>query len=163
MEEEGVKIIKVSEAAFFIEDLFRRSFGDPPPSTPVHYVAFCKVAPSTFEAVGYYHVTHCGEYALVGGLCVNTCIYRKLWAGRQSVLSDRGRGIGEKLVRAAFEDVGDSKAFFAYVGNPMSKAIIRRVGFIDTNHTYLMVKWLKPLSEEERERMIAEVIALGPF
>lgn len=163
MEEERVKIIKVSEAAFFIEDLFRRSFGDPPPTIPIHYVAFYKVAPSTFEAIGYYHVTPCGEYALVGGLCVNTGFYRKLWPKRQVGSRQRNRGVGEKLVRAACEDVRGEKAFFAYVGNPVSEAIIRRVGFVKTRHRYLMMKWLKPLSEDEKERIITEVVAIGPF
>lgn len=163
MEEDRIKIVKVEDASFFIEDLFKRSFGDPPPRFPVHYVAFYKTTPATFEAIGYYHVTYREEYALVGGLCVDTRFYRKLRVAKQLALQRRNRGVAERLVRAAFEDVGERKAFFAYVGNPLSKAIIRRVGFIDTEHKYLMVKWMEPLCEAERKRIIAEVAAIGPF
>ncbi|MGH7962712.1 MAG: GNAT family N-acetyltransferase [Candidatus Binatia bacterium] len=149
MDDEKITIVKVSDAAFFIEDLFRRTFAQPSPTTPVHYVAFCKPTPSTFKAVGYYHVDHRDEYALVGGLCVDT--------------QYRNRGLGEEFSRIVFAEAADKKAFFAYIGNPISQAIARRVGYIETRQQYLMVKWVKPLSEDEKERIITEVIAIGPF
>ncbi len=143
---DNIQIIKVDNAAFFIADLFRKTFSSPPPSDPVHYVAFHQIGPSTFEAIGYYHVTYCGEYALVGGLCVDTRY--------------RNRGIGEKLERIVFEDAGDTKAYFAHVGDPTRA---RRVGFIDTKHDHLVVRWMRNLSEEEKERILSTVAALGPF
>jgi hypothetical protein len=144
--EGSIQIIKVDDAAFFIADLFQQTFGAPPPSFPTHYVAFFKRGAATFEAIGYYHVTYGGDYALVGGLCVN-------W-------HYRNKGIGEKLERIVFADAGETKAYFAYVGNP---ARARRVGFIDTQYHHLMVRWMKPLPQDEQERMIAAVAALGPF
>ena len=149
MEEERIKIVRVDDAAFLTADLFKNSFGNSPPMTPVHYVAFYKVAPSTFEAIGYYHVDHRDKYALVGGLCVDP--------------RHRNKGLGEKFSRIAFEDARAHKAFFAYVGNPVSQAIARRVGYLETKQKYLMVKWMSSLSGEERERIIDEVVALGPF
>jgi hypothetical protein len=144
--QDNIQVVKVDDATFFIADLFQRTFGDPPPLTPAHYVAFCKLDSSTFEAVGYYHVTFCGEYALVGGLCVDEHY--------------RNKGIGEKLERIVFEDGGETKAFFAYVGSPTRA---RRVGFVDTNYEHLMVRWMKAVSAVEQERILAEVAALGPF
>jgi len=149
MEEEKIKIVSVNDAAFFIADLFRSSFGDPPPTTPVHYVAFYKTAPSTFASIGYYHAYLCGEYALMGGLCVDPRY--------------RNQGIGERLARFAFADAADAKAFFTYVGNPVSIAIVRRIGYVETRQKHMMVKWLQPLSEAEKERLMTEVIARGPF
>ncbi|MCS6927457.1 MAG: hypothetical protein NZ578_16325 [Candidatus Binatia bacterium] len=149
MDEEKLLITRVDTAAFFIGDLFQRTFGEAPPVAPVHYVAFYKEDASTFTAIGYYHVTHCGEYALVGGLCVD--------------VRYRNQGLGEKLSRIAFRDAGDKKALFAYVGNPVSDGIARRIGYVQTRQPHLMVKWLQPLPEEEKERILAEVIAIGPF
>jgi hypothetical protein len=149
MEDGQITIVKVENAAFLVEDLFRRSFGGAPPTTPVHYVAFAQIGLSTFEVVGYYHVTHCSEYGLVGGLCVD--------------VRYRNRGLGEKFSRIAFDDAGDKKAFFAYLGNPTSISIARRIGYEHTRHQHLMVRWLKPLPEEEKERLIAEVAEIGPF
>jgi GNAT superfamily N-acetyltransferase len=149
MEEEKIKIVRVDHAAFFIADLFKKSFGAPPPTTPVHYVAFYKSSPSTFEAIGYYHVEDRGEYALVGGLCVDPRY--------------RNKGLGEKFSRIVFEDAKAHKAFFAYLGNPISEAIAHRVGYINTEQKHLMVRWLMPLNDEEKEKIITEVAALGPF
>ncbi len=149
MEEEKVKIVRVDDAAFFIADLFGSSFGDPPPTLPIHYVAFYQTAPTTFEPIGYYHTDHRGEYALMGGLCVDPRY--------------RNRGLGERLARIAFADAGEAKAFFTYVGNPVSINIVRRIGYVETRQKHMMVKWLKSLSEEEKKQMITEVIALGPF
>jgi len=149
MEDEQIRIVKVDDAAFFIADLFRRTFAESPPLTPVHYVAFYKATPALFEPIGYYHVDQRGEYALVGGLCVDPR-YRQ-------------KGLGEQFSRIAFEDARENKAFFAYIGNPISDTIARKIGYIETNQKHLMVKWMKPLAAEERERIIAEVAALGPF
>src|SRR5262245_60061852 len=121
-EDNPITIVKVENAAFLVEDLFRQSFAQPPPQTPLHYVAFVQKAPSTFEVVGYYHVDHRSEYALVGGLCVD--------------VRYRNRGLGEQFSRIAFDDVGDKKAFFCYLGNPTSIRIAQRIGYEPTAHQY---------------------------
>jgi ribosomal protein S18 acetylase RimI-like enzyme len=149
MATEEITIIRVDNAAYFIGDLFRQSFGDPPPEEPIHYVAFALVGPATFEAIGYYHVYHHGEYALMGGLCVDPRY--------------RNHGLGERLVRITFEDAGEAKAFFAYAGNPISIRILHRAGYVDTRQEYMLVKWFQPLSEKEKEQMITAAIALGRF
>jgi GNAT superfamily N-acetyltransferase len=148
-EDSPISIVKVDNATFLADDLFRRSFAQPPPRTPVHYVAFAQRAPSTFEVVGYYHVDHRREYALVGGLCVDTRY--------------RNRGLGEQFSRIAFDDAGDRKAFFCYLGNPTSIRIAQRIGYEPTPHQYLMVRWFQSLLEEEKQRLIAEVAVIGPF
>jgi hypothetical protein len=49
------------------------------------------------------------------------------------------------------------------VGEPRARAADLRAGFVDTGRPYLMVVWRKPLPEAERQRLVAEVEALGPF
>jgi GNAT superfamily N-acetyltransferase len=141
-----VFVAKVDDAAPFVEHLFRAVFGDPTPSLPTHYVAFVRTAPGRLAAVGYYHVSYCGEYALVGGLCVDPVM--------------RKRGVGELLERFVYQDAGDTTAYFAYVGDP---ARARRVGFVDTGQPHLLVCWMKDVAPAERERLISTVAALGPF
>lgn len=149
MEETRLKIIKVSDASVLAEELFQRCFGQPPPDFPIHYVALDQLAPQTFKVVGYYHITHCGAYVLVGGLCIDEAY--------------RDQKLGRALSAIAFEDAGAAKAFFAYLGNPVSRAVAYRVGYVDTPHQNLMVKWLARLSDEEQQQLIAEVAKLGPF
>jgi hypothetical protein len=139
-------VARVDDAAPFVEHLFRAVFGDPTPSLPAHYVAFVRTAPGRLTAVGYYHVSYCGEYALVGGLCVDPLM--------------RKRGVGELLERFVYQDAGETKAYFAYVGDP---ARARRVGFVDTGQPHLLVCWMTDVAPAERERLISTVAALGPF
>ena len=150
MTEQGdISIVRVDHAAVFITDLFRQAFNQSPPHDPTHYVAFAKTGPAQFEAVGYYHVTECGPYGLVGGLCVDPRY--------------RNRGLGEALSRIAFVDPGPKKALFAYLNNPVSVAIARRIGYVHTRHQYLMVRWFVTLPEHEQQAMMDEVAARGPF
>ena len=148
-DQDNISIVEVDNAAVFITDLFRQTFDQSPPREPTHYVAFAKIGPARFEAVGYYHVTECGPYGLVGGLCVDPR-YRK-------------RGLGETLSRIAFVNLGAKKALFAYLNNPVSVAIARRIGYVHTRHQYLMVRWFVRLPEQEQRAMIDEVAAHGPF
>lgn len=142
----SIKIEKVVDASFFIEDLFHRSFGQAPPTFPINYVAFCKSDRSTFKAIGYIHMTECGEYGLAGGLCVEG--------------DYRHKGLGETLLRNVEKDAGEKKALFVYTNNP---TIASRVGYMPTKLQYLMVKWTKSLSKEEQEKMVNEVGEVGPF
>ena len=146
LEDINIKIEKFDDASFFVEDLFQRSFGQRPPTFPINYVAFLRSDLSSFKAVGYIHMTERGEYALVGGLCVD--------------VDHRHRKLGETLLRYVEGDVGEKKALFVQTNNP---AIASRVGYEPTKIQYLMVKWTRSLSGEEREKMINEVAKLGPF
>ena len=148
-EQDNISIVRVDKAAVFITDLFRQTFNQSPPPDPTHYVAFAKIGPARFEAVGYYHVTECGPYGLVGGLCVDPRY--------------RNRGLGEALSRIAFVNIGPKKALFAYLNNPVSVAIARRIGYVHTRHQYLMVRWFGTLPEHKQQAMIDEVAARGPF
>jgi len=143
---DAIVVTKVDDPRPFVAELFRRTFGDLVPTAPTHYVAFCTTASGVVEAVGYYHVAYCGEYALVGGLCVDQRMRR--------------RGIGEKLERYVYGDAGATKAYFAHVGDPTRA---RRVGFEDTGKTHLVVCWIRDVPEDERDHLIAKVDALGPF
>jgi hypothetical protein len=136
----------VDEAGPFAGDLFRRTFGHPAPTIPTHYVAFQRCTDGRLAAVGYYHVSFCGVYALVGGICVEPALRR--------------RGIGDMLVHASFRDRGDATAYFAYVGDPKRSM---RLGYVPTGSPNLMVYWWKAVSAEEQARLIAEVAAIGPF
>ena len=147
MAEEGhIQIERFEDASFFVGDLFYNSFGQPPPTFPINYVAFCRTDPSVFKAVGYIHMTECGEYALVGGLCVE--------------VDYRHKKLGETLLRNVERDIGEKRALFVQTNNP---AIASRVGYIPAKTQYLMVKWMKSLSIENKEKMVDEVSKLGPF
>ena len=140
-------VVRVQDdVSFLVEDLFRATFGDAPPTTPEHYLALAPTGGGRFETAGYYHVDRREEYGLVGGLCVAPRFRRM--------------GIAERLERAQLADVGGVKAFFAYVGDT---ARAMRVGFLETPHEHLLVYWTEHARPEDKPRLIEEVAALGPF
>jgi GNAT superfamily N-acetyltransferase len=141
-----IVVAAVEDAESLVGDLFRRAFGDPLPSTPMHYVAFERAASGAARAVGYCHLEHHDGYALAGGLCVEPEL--------------RGRGIGKLLERHVFGDPGPARACFVHVGD-VTRA--RRMGFVATGHPHLLVRWYATLPAGEQERLIGEVAALGPF
>lgn len=147
MTSDEVRILRLEDdVSSLVDDLFRRTFGDPAPTDPVHYVAIQPGSESRFEVVGYYHVAHRGDYALVGGLCVAE--------------SHRRRGIGERLERRAFAHPDGAVGFFAHVGDATRA---KRVGFSHTRYDHLVVAWVRDVPASERERIIDEVASLGPF
>lgn len=148
-EQDDISIVTVDNAAVFATDLFRQTFKESPPRDPIHYVAFCKIGPAQFEVAGYYHLTDCGTYGLGGGLCVDPRY--------------RNRGLGEALAGIVFVNPGKKKAIFGYTGDPTTIRIINRMGYVHTQHQYLVVRWLVSLSEYEQQALIDEVAARGPF
>jgi hypothetical protein len=97
LENNNFRIETFDDATFFIEDLFHKSFGHLPPTFPINYVAFFKAKPSVFRAIGYIHMSECGDYGLVGGLCVE--------------LDYRHKKLGEMLLRNVEKDIGEKKPF----------------------------------------------------
>jgi N-acetylglutamate synthase-like GNAT family acetyltransferase len=141
-----IRIERFENASFFVDDLFRKSFGHAAPTIPVDYVAFSKLNPSTFKAVGYIHMTEYQDYGLVGGLCVG--------------VDHRHKGLGTTLLKYVERDIKRKKALFVNTNNP---TIAKRCGYEVTKTQFLMVKWTKVLAKEEQEELIEEVIKIGPF
>jgi len=75
----------------------------------------------------------------------------------------RNRGLGERFSALVFDDMKGKKAFFAYIGNPISERIAHRIGYVNTRQKHLLVKWMKTLTSEEQEQLLTEAIAIGPF
>ena len=146
LETAGIRIERFEDASFFIDDLFRKSFGQPPPGSPMDYVAFCRLDPSTFKTVGYIHMIEFEDYGLVGGLCVDP--------------EFRHKGLGSRLLNHVQIDIGGKKALFVHTENP---TIARQCGYKSTNRQYLMVKWIQSVSGREQETLIDEVAKIGPF
>lgn len=145
-----IKIESFDDASFYVDHLFRECFnGQPPPTYPINYVAFCKLTPSTFKVIGYINMIDRGEYGLVGGVCVDVDYRRK--------------GLGEALLMAVEKDAkeaGVKNSLWGYTVNP---ALYSRVGYGPAITQYLMMKWLKPVSQEEEKRITDEVTKLCPF
>jgi len=157
-----IRVEEVSDAEFFIGDLFRRRFHCDPPDYPLSFVAFYRPARWRLEAVGYVHYLVHEDSYLCGGLVIDERRYRQMPSEHRKVIKDAG-GISEKLLRATFARLADAPAIWGYVGDPLAEKVDLRAGFRHTNHQHIMVYWNKDLSAEEKEQRLAKVVALGPF
>jgi hypothetical protein len=157
-----IRVEEVSDAEFFIGDLFRRRFHCDPPNYPRNFVAFYRPVPSRLEAVGYVHYLVHDDSYLCGGLVIDERRYRQMPSEHRNVIKHAG-GISEKLLRVTFARLADAPAIWGYVGDPLAEKVDLRAGFRHTSHQHIMVYWNKDLPAEEKEQRLAKVVALGPF
>lgn len=157
-----VRVEEVTDAEFFVGDLFRRRFRADPPSYPRSFVAFYRPTRSTLEAVGYVHYLAFEDSFLCGGLVIDERRYRQMPLNHRKVIK-AGGGIAEKMLRETFARLRDSPAIWGYVGDVLAEKVDLRVGFRHTEDRHIMVCWNKELSPEEKAQRLARVAALGPF
>jgi len=157
-----IRVEEVADAEFFIGDLFRRRFHCDPPNYPRSFVAFYQPVRGSLEAVGFVHYLAHEDTYLCGGLVIDERRYRQMPAEHRMAIKAAG-GISEKLLRATFARLKDAPAIWGYVGDALAEKVDLRAGFRHTNHPHIMVCWNRELPEEEKERRLAKVVALGPF
>jgi ABC-type polysaccharide/polyol phosphate transport system ATPase subunit/GNAT superfamily N-acetyltransferase len=145
---ERVRIVEVEDSSFFAEDLFQDAFGHSPPKGPSNFVAFYPDSggQSAFKVIGFIHLERVGEMGLIGGICVD-----RRW---------RGKGIGKRLLLSMEEKRKREKAFFVYTDN---SKLTSDYGYEALPHSYVMVKWLEPVPEEEKARLADAARDFGPF
>jgi len=157
-----IRVEEVSDAEFFIGDLFRRRFHSDPPNYPRSFVAFYQSVRSQLEAVGFVHYLAHEDSYLCGGLVIDERRYRQMPADHRKAIKAAG-GIAEKLLRVTFARLANAPAIWGYVGDALAEKVDLRAGFRHTEHQHIMVFWNKDLSPEEKEQRLARVVAIGPF
>jgi len=158
-------VTEIANAEFFVGDLFRRRFNTPSfPDIPRHFVAFYKTDEKTMLPIGYVHQTPWENCYLCGGLVIDDRRYRLIPAAHRRVIREAG-GIAEYLQRESFAAIRDENtvAIWGLVGDKLAEQVDLRVGFVHTGVPYLMVVWLKSLSEEEKAIWIQKAATLGLF
>jgi hypothetical protein len=157
-----IRVEEVTDAEFYVGDLFRRRFGGDPPNYPRSFIAFYRPQRGRLEAVGFVHYLAFEDSYLCGGLVIDERRYRQMPPDHRKVIKAAG-GIAEKLLRATFAKLADSPAIWGYVGDALAEKVDLRVGFRHTEDRHIMVCWNKDLPPEEKARRLARVAALGPF
>lgn len=163
---EHLRTWEVNEAGAAAGDLFRKSFGHDIPTYGRHFVLV--YSPPSEEkdtqprVVAYVHQNPFEDVHLTGGMCVDAVAYRRMprWLFEQ--VRDAG-GLATIVTRDSIGMLGESLAAFGHVGEPRARQADLRTGFVDTDVEHLMVLWRKPLSDEQRQRIIQRVAAIGSF
>lgn len=141
--------------------LFERSFNAPPPDFPRHFVVR-KVQDPDRAVCGYIHYTEfeSGVY-LLGGLCVDARLYRRLAPEIRSEIAGNG-SLSRWLLTRSIDELGPKRAVFAHTGNTMSRRDGEAVGFVQASGQHLIVQWHDE-TLDTRAALVQRVEALGPF
>jgi hypothetical protein len=145
-------------------ELFRRRFGHEMPQYPRHFGLFYVPRGDDGERrlVAYIHQMPFGEVHLGGGMCVDERAYRSFPKALFAEVRREG-GLATIVTRDSIAMLGDSLAAFGHVGEPRARQADLRSGLVDTGRPHLMVFWRRPLSDADKERLIAMVDSRGPF
>jgi hypothetical protein len=158
------RVEEVADARPIVGDLFRRSFGHDMPSYPRHFVMWYlpDADEARKQAVAYIHQLAFHEVYLAGGMCVDSRAYRALPRELFAEVRDAG-GLATMVTTESYDLLGEAPAVFGHVGEPRARQADYRSGAVDTGEEHIMVFWRKPLSPEEKQRLIAMVEAKGRF
>ncbi|MGZ5032045.1 MAG: polysaccharide deacetylase family protein [Usitatibacter sp.] len=163
---ECLRTWEVNDARAVAGDLFRRCFHHEVPNYPRHFVLVYSPPPGSAESeprvVAYVHQRPFENVYLCGGMCVDERFYRRMPKWLFDEVRREG-GLATIVTRDSMGMLAPSPASFGHVGEPRARAADLRTGFIDTGLPHLMVMWLKPISEEEKARLVRRVAAIGPF
>ncbi len=156
-------ITEVDNADFLITSLFRRKFAAPPPDVGRHLVALYRDATGALHLAGYSHMRPFGDVYLSGGSCSEGETIRTMQAEHRDAIKAAG-GIWYLILKYAFARYADCcDAFFGHCGDARALQVATAAGFISAGHQHLIAHWHKPLHENIRRALIANVHALGPF
>jgi hypothetical protein len=153
---------EVTDARFFVGELFHRKFRSAPPDFPLHYVSFYRAAATDIQAIGYVHYSEFEDGYLCGGMAIDDRRYRRMPAPHRQAIRSCG-GIAEHMLRITVVRLSHAVAIWGYVGDVRSERVANRVGFHRTEHPYVMVRWMRDLPDSEKAARISRVVSVGPF
>ena len=161
---EFLQVSEIDDAHMFISELFNRKFHSNPPDFQRHFIAFYKpdIEVNKFIPIGYVHQTEYLGCHLCGGLVIDERIYRTMQTKQRQTIRQSG-GIAELLLRYSFSRLTDTKAIWGYVGDTKAEKVDLRVGFIHTEVKPIMVCWKQNLSNEKKNELLEQIVAIGPF
>lgn len=159
-----LQVTEVDNVELFVTALFQRKFHSLPPDFQRHFVAFYKPDPQSNEVIpiGYVHQTPYLDCHLCGGLVIDDRIYRTMPPAQRQVIRKTG-GIAELLLRYSFSKLADTKAIWGYVGDAKAEKVDLRVGFVHSAVKPIMVCWKQHLTQEEKDQLLEQIAAIGPF
>ena len=172
----SLQVFETKEAARYAGALFQESFNSAFP-VPVayrildtqiqpgdwrQYVAIYTWPDGTKECVGFCNWIKYKDVYLEGGLAVQKNFYRRLAKPEYLECSARG-GIAQIVMETAATQLTDCVAWFGLCGDRRALRVDMRVGYVQTAHPHLIVKWMRALPESSQQEWLDEVTRIGPF
>jgi len=172
--DESLRIFRTTEAQRYAADLFRECFNAgfpvprdqslPVPTPPQNWRQYVATYDwnGTPETVGFCNWIRHRDVYLQGGMCVKKNFYRRLPREQFRECQERG-GLAQMMMAAAERELDDCVAWFGYCGDAKALAVDLRAGYVTTPRKFVIVKWFRDIPERDRERLVDEIAAIGPF
>lgn len=142
--------------------LFRRRYRQAPPDFPHHVVGFWRTADGDLPLC-YIHFTAMDRILLGGGACTDPRLMRRMPSEQRAALRSAGGIYHHTLASAVALFAARFPAIFGYCGDALAERTDRAVGFEPTGHRHLLVRFSQPLPPADRQELIAQAHAVGPF
>ena len=173
---DALKVFETKDAARYAGVLFQESFNSAFPIPTAYkildtqiqsedwrqFVAIYTWPDGIEECVGFCNWIKYKDVYLEGGLAVQKNFYRRLAKPHFAECTARG-GIAQIVMETAATKLTDCAAWFGYCGDLKALRVDLRAGFVQTEHPYLLVKWMQALSASEQQAWIDDVTRIGPF
>ncbi len=174
--DQSLRVFETGEAARYATDLFRESYNSDFPVPRATRVIDTDIAPTDWrqyvaiyswpdgreECVGFCNWIRYKDVYLEGGLAAKRNFYRRLDREHFAACRVRG-GVAQIVMEHAAMELNDCAAWFGYCGDAMSMQVVLRVGYVRTEHPFLIVKWMREVSASEQRQWIEEITRIGPF
>ena len=158
-----LEIAEVDDGKTLADPLFRHRYGTDAPDFPLHVLAFAREGGRRGALLCYIHFTAQGDLLLGGGACVDNRAVRLLSRESRDAIRDAGGLYRSALAWSIRRFNLRYKAIFGYCGDALAERVDLDVGFRKTRHEHLLVHFNDNVSVSERERLIAQAHAVGPF
>ena len=173
---DALKVFETKDAASYAGALFQESFNSAFPVPAAYKILDTQILPEdwrqfvaiytwpdgTEECVGFCNWIKYKDVYLEGGLAVQKNFYRRLAKPHFAECSARG-GIAQIVMETAIAQLTDCVANFGYCGDLKALRVDLRAGYVQTEHPYLLVKWMQTLTASEQQARIDDVTRIGPF
>lgn len=153
----------VSNGQYFVDDLFKKKFGNPAPDYGHSVIAFYRKNQRQFIPVSYANFLPHDEVLLGGGAMTDEFAFRKMPPDLFSEIKNAGGIYVHVLKYAIYHFRDDCEAFFGYAGDKLAYEVDIRAGFEPTPFKFLVAHFHKPISDERKRFLIEKVNKVGPF
>jgi hypothetical protein len=153
----------VEDGKVFADPIFLRRYRSVAPDFPHHVLAFHRAEDGSETPVCYIHFTVMGDCLLGGGACVDDRVLRRMDVAARAAIREAG-GLYQHALAWSVRHFSDQyRAIFGYCGDALAERADLAVGFVRTAHPRLLAYFTRELETTERDRLIAEANAVGPF
>jgi len=161
--ERYVAVRVVADGKPLADPIFARRYRAEAPDFPHHVIAFYRHPDGSEVPACYIHFSELGESLLGGGACVDDRILRSMTAPARAAIRAAG-GLYQYTLRWAVRHFSPHcLAIFGYCGDRLAERADLAVGFEPTVHPQLLAYFPRDLTRGDRERLIEQAHAVGPF